>query len=159
MEKQLTKYETRVVAVGPLVAEFVEQRILVFFQAGAPPELAEFSILTEPTELREDVRPGDCITIGGHSYRVTAVGEVANTNLRNLGHLILKCNSRTEPELPGDVCTQARDLPPISVGTTIRIVGNGSGPRLAGKDDDPLSTSAPVPDRPPSATASQSIAA
>jgi PTS system glucitol/sorbitol-specific IIA component len=131
MRELRAKYKTRVVAIGPLVPEFVEQRILVFFQVGAPPELAEFSILTEPTELVEDVRPGDRIVIDGHSYRVTAVGEVANTNLRNLGHLILKCNSRTEPELPGDVCTQAKDLPPIRVGTTIRIVGNGAGPSAA----------------------------
>jgi len=127
MKECKAKYETRVAEIGPLVPEFLESRILVFFRVGAPPELAEFSILTEPSELVEDVKAGDLVMIGEHSYRVTAVGEVANMNLRNLGHLVLKCNNRTEPELPGDVCVEAKDLPPIGVGTILRVSSNGSG--------------------------------
>jgi PTS system glucitol/sorbitol-specific IIA component len=122
MQVCTVKYETRVAEIGPQVSEFLDHRILVFFQQGAPPELAEFSVLTEPSELAEDIRPGDWIVIGEHCYQVTAVGTVANTNLRNLGHLVLKCNGRTEPELPGDVCVEARDLPPIDIGTVIRIL-------------------------------------
>jgi PTS system glucitol/sorbitol-specific IIA component len=133
MNECKAKYETRVAEIGPLVSEFLDNRIVVFFRVGAPPELAEFSVLTEPSELVEDVRPGDWVVIGEHCYHVTAVGEVASMNLRNLGHLVVKCNSRTEPELPGDVCVQAKDLPPIGVGTIIRIMGNGSGPSPMGK--------------------------
>ena len=117
-----SKYETRVVEIGPQVSEFLKHRILVFFRKGAPPELAEFSILHEPNEHFEDVEPGDDILIGERSYRVTAVGDVANANIQSLGHLILKCNGRTEPELPGDVCVESDDLPPIEVGTIIRII-------------------------------------
>jgi len=127
MKECKAKYETRVAEIGPLVPEFLESRILVFFRVGAPPELAEFSILTEPSELVSDIEAGDWIAIGEHFYRVTAVGEVANMNLRNLGHLVLKCNGWTEPELPGDVCVEARDLPPIDIGTILRISSNGSG--------------------------------
>jgi PTS system glucitol/sorbitol-specific IIA component len=123
------KYETRVEEIGPQVAEFLDHRILVFFGQGAPPELAEFSVLTEPCELAEDVEPGDWIVIGEQRYQVTAVGDVANTNLRNLGHLVLKCNGLTEPELPGDVCVEAKDLPPIEVGTVVRILGEECTPQ------------------------------
>ena len=122
MGNRRSKYETRVVEIGPQVPEFLKHRILVFFRKGAPPELADFSILHEPSEHFEDVESGDSIEIGERSYRVTAVGEVANANLRSLGHLILKCNGRTEPELPGDVCVEYDDLPPIEVGTIIRII-------------------------------------
>jgi len=116
------KYHMRVVEIGPLVEEFVQAGILVFFQVGAPPELAEFSILHEPSDSFTDVEPGDIVAIDGNRFRVTAVGEVANKNIRDLGHLIMKANGRSEPELPGDVCVEEKDLPPIEVGTIIQIL-------------------------------------
>ena len=116
------KYEMRVVEIGPLVSEFIQAKVLVFFKVGAPPELAEFSILHEPSEFFSDLQPGDCIVIEDSTYRVTAVGEVANNNIRALGHLIMKCNGLTQPELPGDVCVENKELPNIQVGTVVRIV-------------------------------------
>jgi PTS system glucitol/sorbitol-specific IIA component len=119
----VVKYEMRVVEIGPLVDEFLQAKMLVFFKVGAPPELAEFSILHEPSHSFANVKPGDRIVVDNeHSYRVTAVGEVANKNIGALGHLIMKCNGRTEPELPGDVCVEDKELPPIRVGSIIRIV-------------------------------------
>jgi len=119
-----TKYEMRVVEIGPLVSEFIAAGILVFFKLGAPPELAEFSILHEPSDFFEDVQTGDEVVVGDQVFRVTAVGEVANKNIRDLGHLIMKANGRTSPELPGDVCVESKDLPPIEIGMTIRIAGS-----------------------------------
>jgi PTS system glucitol/sorbitol-specific IIA component len=121
------KYEMHVVEIGPLVSEFIAAKILVFFETGAPPELAEFSILHEPSDFFIDVEPGDSIVFDEQGYRVTAVGTVANQNIRALGHLIMKANGRTEPELPGDVCVEDKELPPIKVGTTIRIIAGESG--------------------------------
>lgn len=121
------KYHMRVVEIGPLVEEFVHAGILVFFQVGAPPELAEFSILHEPSDSFTDVEPGDVVAIDGDRFRVTAIGEVANKNIRDLGHLIMKANGRSEPELPGDVCVEEKDLPPIRVGTIIQILAAEAG--------------------------------
>jgi PTS system glucitol/sorbitol-specific IIA component len=94
----------------------------VLFEIGAPPELAEFSILHEHGPLKGEVVVGDIVLIDSESFRVTAVGDVANQNLANLGHLIMKCNGLTEPELPGDVCVEVKPLPHISVGTEICIL-------------------------------------
>lgn len=117
------KYEMRVVEIGPLVDEFLQAKMLVFFKVGAPPELAEFSILHEPSDRFIGVEPGDRIVIDDeYSYRVTAVGEVANQNIGALGHLIMKCNGRAEPEMPGDVCVEDKALPPIRIGSIVRIV-------------------------------------
>ncbi len=116
------KYEMRVVEIGPLVSEFIQAKVLVFFKVGAPPELAEFSILHEPSEVFSDLQPGDCVVIEDSTYRITAVGEVANNNIRALGHLIMKCNGLIQPELPGDVCVENKELPNIQVGTVVRIV-------------------------------------
>lgn len=118
----MVKYEAKVVEIGPLVSEFIEAGIIVLFEIGAPPELVEFSILHEHGPLKGEVVVGDIVLIDSESFRVTAVGDVANQNLANLGHLIMKCNGLTEPELPGDVCVEVKPLPHISVGTEICIL-------------------------------------
>jgi glucitol/sorbitol PTS system EIIA component len=116
-----TRFETRVVAVGEQVAEFVRAGVLVLFKAGAPDELAEFSVLHEATVNEDGVEPGDVLELGDERYRVLAVGSVANQNLQALGHLVVKANGRIEPELPGDVCVELKPLLKPEVGDVIRI--------------------------------------
>lgn len=127
MTRQL-KYRSRVVAVGELVAEFTAQNILVFFAAGAPEELAEFSILHERLTEPARVEPGDQLRLGAETYDVTAVGDVANDNFASLGHLVVKANGRSEPEMLGDVCVEAKPLVSLAVGDEICIFG----PQTAG---------------------------
>jgi len=119
----VVKYEARVVAIGPLVGEFTQAGILVLFRQGAPEEVADFSILHDGQDLHAPVAAGDQLWLGDESFRILAVGEVANTNLAALGHLVLKFNGQTAPELPGDVCVEARPLPAVSVGLTMKVVG------------------------------------
>jgi PTS system glucitol/sorbitol-specific IIA component len=117
------KLRTRVVAIGPLVEEFRASGLLVLFQAGAPEELAEFSVLHEASVNLATVAPGDTVRLGADSYGVLAVGDVVNKNLASLGHLILKANGLTEPEMLGDVCVEAKPLAQLSVGDEIVIMG------------------------------------
>jgi PTS system glucitol/sorbitol-specific IIA component len=117
------KLRTRVVAIGPLVEEFRASGLLVLFQAGAPEELAEFSVLHEATVNLATVAPGDTVRFCADRYGVLAVGDVVNKNLASLGHLILKANGLTEPEMLGDVCVEAKPLSRLSVGDEIEITG------------------------------------
>lgn len=117
----MVKYEARITNIGPYVAEFVEENVLVFFGSEAPEELVEFAILHDGKTLAEAVAPGDYFFLGDTQYAVLAVGEVANSNLANLGHLVVKVNGQNEPEMPGDVCVEAKPLPPIEVGMRIKI--------------------------------------
>jgi len=117
----MIKYDCTVTSMGPLTEEFINAGILVLFGENVPEELIEFSILHDGTELAQEVAPGDQVRIDEQSFRILAVGEVANTNLANLGHLILKFNGETEPELPGDVCVEARAVPEIKPGTRFLI--------------------------------------
>ncbi len=125
MPRQL-KYRSRVVGVGELVAEFTAQNILVFFAAGAPDELAEFSILHERLTESARVEPGDQLRLGAETYDVLAVGDVANDNFASLGHLVVKANGRSEPEMLGDVCVEAKPLVNLDVGDEIAIYGPDS---------------------------------
>lgn len=119
----MIKYETRITAIGPLVAEFTQAGIWVLFGEGAPEEVAEFALLHDGRTLHSPVAAGDQLWIGDEQFRILAVGDVANTNLASLGHLVLKFNGQTAPELPGDVCVEARPLPEAHVGLTLKIVG------------------------------------
>ena len=119
------KYETSVVSVGPMAIEFAAEGILVFFGEDAPEELHEFAIIHEHRPSSDDVVVGDVVEIAGVSFAVTGVGEIANENLRTLGHLVVKFNGFEETELPGEVSLAVGDVPEIGPGTQIKIFGRG----------------------------------
>ncbi|HLJ59512.1 MAG TPA: PTS glucitol/sorbitol transporter subunit IIA [bacterium] len=125
----MIKYQARITAIGPLVSEFVDAGILVFFGQTAPPELAEFSILHDGVRLEGTVSPGDQFCFDDHRYRVLAVGEVANKNLDMLGHLVVKFTGATMAQLPGDVCVEAAPLPKLALGMSFRIEGGDGDTR------------------------------
>ena len=123
---QQTRYETTVTAVGEQVVEFIDHGMLIWFAEGAPEELHFFSVLHRPTVTTGGVRPGDTVRIDDRAFRVTAVGEVANDNMVNLGHMDLKANGETEPPLPGDICLEKLPLPEPRPGTTLVIEGEAA---------------------------------
>jgi glucitol/sorbitol PTS system EIIA component len=97
-------YLTEVTEIGPEVAEFLEAGLLILFQAGAPPELAEIAVLHDPSSRREEPpEPGDVLEIEGHEFRITAVGYKAWQNVQDLGHAVFKFDGASEPELPGQI--------------------------------------------------------
>ncbi len=116
-------YDLTITALGPLVPEFTEAGMWVFFHEGAPEELAEFAILHQAAPPRSPLAPGQMLQIDRDRYQITAVGPVANDNVRQLGHLVLKANGAIEPELPGDVCIEARPLPQPVVGMRLQVWG------------------------------------
>lgn len=120
----ITKYKTRVTSIGPLAVEFMDEQIMVFFGVEAPEELHDHAIVHEEISgLAGTVAPGDTIIVGDTSLTVLAVGSVANQNLGSMGHLVLKFNGLSEPEMDGDVTVAAVDLPHVEPGTIVEIVG------------------------------------
>ena len=115
-------YSTTVTAVGELVPDFAEQGVLVFFGENAPAELHEFSIIHTPDVQTRAPQVGDTISLADYTYNVLAVGSVASDNLLNLGHLDLKANGLTEPEMPGDVNVEAVSLPVVKIGDRLTVI-------------------------------------
>ncbi len=118
----MIKYQGKIISIGPLVDEFKQAGILVFFGKNAPEELVEFSIIHDASELVEPLNVGDSIFLGDEQFNILSIGDVANTNLANLGHLILKFNGETEARLPGDVNVELRSVPEIKVGLEFKII-------------------------------------
>jgi glucitol/sorbitol PTS system EIIA component len=116
------RYSTVVTAVGPQVDEFVEGGVLVLFAEGAPEELHDFSVMHRPDDAFEEVHAGDQIHFGEQAVlKITSVGDVANNNLRSLGHAVFKCNGKIKSELPGDICLEEAEMPSVEVGQRIWI--------------------------------------
>ena len=100
-------YLTEITKIGPEAAEFLEAGILILFEEGAPPELAEMSVLHEHSERREEPpEVGDVMVIGAKEFRITAIGESAWKNMLELGHASFKFNGANEVELPGEICLE-----------------------------------------------------
>ncbi len=107
--------------MGEQAQDLIEDGMVVIFKEGAPSELAEISVLHEPEEEFEDeIRPGDRLSLGDNSFRVTSVGDEANKNMKELGHATLKFNGADEAELPGDINIEDKPIPELSKG--VRIV-------------------------------------
>ena len=121
---RVRKYDARITSVGQLAGEFIAEGILVFFSHAAPEELHEHAVVHDNTSGQtSDVRVGDTISLGEHHYKVLAVGDVANENLRNLGHLVLKFNGLTAAEMQGDINVAEGAIPEIFPGLQLSIMG------------------------------------
>jgi glucitol/sorbitol PTS system EIIA component len=100
-------YTTQIKEVGPEVADFLETGLLVLFEVGAPPELAEMSALHEVSYMRDEPpEVGDVLIIEGHEFAITAVGEKAWKNVKDLGHAVFVFNGEDEVEMPGQIYLQ-----------------------------------------------------
>ena len=107
-------YRTEIKEIGAEVGEFLEERYLILFEVGAPPELAEMAVLHDCSHMREEPpAPGDVLAISGREFRMTAVGGKAWKNIKDLGHAVLVFNGAKEVEMPGQICLEeggAKDL-------------------------------------------------
>jgi PTS system glucitol/sorbitol-specific IIA component len=103
-------YLTEVTEIGPEVAEFLEAGLLILFEAGAPPELAEIAVLHQPISGPREDPPevGDILAIGSKEFHITAIGYKAWQNIQDLGHAVFKFSGLEEAELPGEIYLEAR---------------------------------------------------
>ncbi|GAB1583087.1 MULTISPECIES: PTS glucitol/sorbitol transporter subunit IIA [Phyllobacteriaceae] len=103
--------KTRITAIGPEVADLAEGGVVILFADGAPPELAEVSILHAVEDGPSDAVPavGTPIRIGDLSAEITAIGDYAWQKVRDIGHVVINFNGATEVERPGEIAASAVD--------------------------------------------------
>ncbi len=133
-EHLVLKYRATVQEIGPTVTEFIPHGILIFFGQTAPIELREVSLVHDGTQLISPLVTGDVLRFVLSSsspdespqtlwYRVTAVGSAANTNLAELGHIVVHFDAATEAHLPGTISVEPTTLLPPIVGMTFELLG------------------------------------
>ena len=121
------QFKTRVTAVGPEVADLAEGGVVILFADGAPPELAEVSILHSVDGEPSDAIPplGSVIQIGDVSAKITGIGDYAWQKVKDIGHVVITFNGANKVERPGEICASeiAADklVSALKVGTIITI--------------------------------------
>lgn len=103
--------KTLITAVGPEVADLAEGGVLILFADGAPPELAEVSVLHKAEVGPSDGAPsvGAAISIGDVSGTITAMGETAWSKVKEIGHVVINFNGAATAERPGEICASVID--------------------------------------------------
>ena len=114
-------YSSNIVKLGEQSELFLAEGIVDFFGDNAPEELQDVAVVHELKPVNGDIVVGTTIELSGEILKVTSIGEVANENFKNLGHLVLKLDSAQEAALPGDVSCSYSKIPDIVVGDTINI--------------------------------------
>lgn len=120
-------FQTLITDVGPEVASLAEGGVLILFAEGSPPELAEVSVLHAVKHLADDRAPvpGNTITLGNISAKITAIGELAWRKVHEMGHVVINFNGQTSNLRPGEICACAINtdqlITALIVGQTITI--------------------------------------
>ncbi|SED02327.1 PTS system, glucitol/sorbitol-specific IIA component [Rhizobiales bacterium GAS188] len=122
-------YATTITEIGPEARDLIGGGMLILFAAGAPPELAEISVLHQvksgPTVAAPTV--GSELRIGSVSTRLTAIGETAWKKVADLGHVVINFNGSIETGRPGELYVAPVDrealAAAIAVGAEISISG------------------------------------
>lgn len=115
----MEKYRVIVTNIGPQAEELRNGNIVILFDEGAPPELAEISVLHTKGELLGEIEVGDILHFGDLTYRILEVGSKANENMALLGHCCLKFDKNLTL-LHGDIRLDGTP-PPLEIGQEIVI--------------------------------------
>ena len=97
--------KTTITAIGPDVSDLVESGVLILFAEGAPPELAEVSVLHKVDNMSDAApKAGAKISVGNLSANITAIGPAAWKKVLDIGHVVINFNDAKSAERPGEIC-------------------------------------------------------
>ncbi len=116
-------YSTKIVGVGGDVPKFlnVVKMLVMFDDSMVLPELREFSVLHSGNKLEGDIKPGDILNVAGTEFEIIKVGEDVHSNIRTLGHIIIKFDGGMGELLAGSIHVEDKPIPKIQVGDEISI--------------------------------------
>ena len=115
-------YQTTITHIGACATMALEEQMLITFREGAPADIEEYCFIHNHVELAGTLQPGAELQLGEQRYPVTAVGEVAEQNLRELGHITLRFDGHREAEFPGTVHVAGPGPDAIAPGCVLKFV-------------------------------------
>lgn len=112
------KYDVAITAIGNLAKTFLQNNnSVILLDEGAHPNLSDMVIEHTPGELKDDLKKGDKLLMGGNKYTIEKVGADVNANLREEGHCTLVFNA--EGSMPGQIIVKGPTLPVLTIGAHI----------------------------------------
>ncbi|HDX1192358.1 TPA: PTS glucitol/sorbitol transporter subunit IIA [Pasteurella multocida] len=108
-----TLYQSRFIQIGNFAAEALDDGMLITFKQGVPEDIADYCYIHTHGELHENLQLGDQVNFNEEPYYITALGDVANLNFKELGHVTWRFDGAVVAEFPGSIHLQGP--PPKSV--------------------------------------------
>lgn len=113
--------ETQVTSIGESVEQLIQEQTLILFDDTAPEELHDISVLHSGKKVYGDIQPGDTLYIDHEKFEIYFVGDRVNQSIQELGHVTFKFNG-SKNDMPGSICIEEKSIPPIKVGSVIKII-------------------------------------
>lgn len=117
----MTVYKTKVNNIGEEAELFQEEKMVILFGENAPAELAEYCYNIQVNPIEGHITVGQHVYFGDVPFEITAVGDVVEKNLQDLGHITIKFNGESNAELGGTLYVEDKEMPEVNIGTKISI--------------------------------------
>ena len=113
-------YKNKVKAAGKDVKAFGGE-MLILFGDNAPDTLKDYCYTIDVKPTEGTIKKGQKIKFDNNDYEIVEVGDIAEKNLVNLGHLTVHFSGDPAQCLPGAIVVENKPAPDIQIGTEIEI--------------------------------------
>jgi PTS system glucitol/sorbitol-specific IIA component len=113
-------FHTVMTEISDEARELAEGGIIILFAEGAPPELAEVSVLHRVQKPPTDEAPavGAELRLGALSTHITAIGDYAWKKIGEIGHVVINFNGADSTPRPGEICVSPVDSAALNAALT-----------------------------------------
>ena len=113
-------YENTIKSKGSLVGEFGDG-MFILFGDNAPDMLKDYCYGIDVVPTNATIEVGHILKVDGEEFEILGVGNVAEKNLADLGHLTVHFSGDLDNLLPGAIVVENKSCPKIDINTKITI--------------------------------------
>ena len=113
-------YENTIKSKGSLVGEFGDG-MFILFGDNAPDMLKDYCYGIDVIPTNSTIEVGQVLKVDDHVFKILGVGNVAEKNLVDLGHLTVHFSGDLDSLLPGAIVVENKSCPKIDINTKITI--------------------------------------
>lgn len=115
-------YQSTIQKIGKFATDTLSDDLLITFKQGAPSDLADYCFIHSHDKLNNELTVKQTLVLGNTHYQITAVGDIATINLRELGHITIRFDASQQAELPGSVHVDGKTPLHLKAGDLIMII-------------------------------------
>lgn len=117
-------YRTQITKIGSEANNALQIGTMILFKQNLNTELEVYCFSHLPNTLKTLLKVGDILHLSDEQYPITAIGEVANQNLKELGHITLHFDGSLEASLPGNIHLRGKVPDQVAINTLLSIHRN-----------------------------------